>query len=163
MRNSNSPPDFGAQASPAATRAGQGMGGNQNALLEMLQQRRQQMQQQGQPQQQTGMGGLGQMGRAMFDKMRERQQGGMAAPPMLQPAVEPGGQGISEPQTGGGGFNAWGQPADNGASVSQPPTMPSQPPPQQQTGMAGLGQMGRAGFDKMMQARALRRGGMSQE
>jgi hypothetical protein len=143
MRNSNSPPDFGAQASPAADRAGRGMGGgNQNALLEMLQQRRQQAQQQSQPQQ--GMGGLGQMGRMMFDRMREKQQaqGGMNAPSpqgppeMLQPAVEPGGQNISEP------------PTMSSPSQSQATQAAGQSQMPQQTGMAGLGQAARGLYNR---------------
>jgi hypothetical protein len=79
-----------------------------------------------------GMGGLGQMARMVAGRM------GMQQPQMGNP-----------------------QPQMGNPQPQQPQGAPQQTPPQQQpvTGMAGLGQVARKGFDQLMQARALRRGG----
>jgi hypothetical protein len=110
------------------------------------------MAQQGQmPQQQGGAAGLGQFARGAYDRMRGEPP---AQDQMMRPAVEPGGQSISEPsmmpEGESGGFTAWGQPAGTIPQGQGAQQMP-------QTGMAGLGQAMGKGL-QMMQARALRDG-----
>lgn len=104
-------------------------------------------QNQSQPQ---GMSGFGQMVRGMVDRSRV-QQGGQ--PPM------PGG-----PPPGG---PPGGPPQDMQPPQGMQQGMPQRPQmPQQQTGMAGLGQMMRAGANRispmMAQAAALRNKGQQQ-
>ena len=81
-----------------------------------------------------GMGGLGQMARMVAGRM------GMQQPQMGNPQPQQPQMGNPQPQ--------------------QPQGAPQQTPPQQQpvTGMAGLGQVARKGFDQLMKAHALRRG-----
>lgn len=154
MRNSNvTPPKYGAEGPPGGVEAW-----NRQRFAP--------------PQQQQGMAGLGQMVRGMV----ERQRGPQAGPPQggMQPwgqvaraqwpgqdqgqHMNPMGPGPNHPQGMGGGQMPGGAPPQM-PSQSQATQAAGQPQLPQQTGMAGLGQLGRKAFDQMAQARALRGGG----
>jgi len=94
------------------------------------------------------MGGMGQMMRAMADRLRGQGQGGQ--PPM------PGGPQGPPPGGPPGGPPPGMQMPQDGTHQGTP--MQGMHRPEQQTGMAGLGQAAGKGMQMMRQAMALRGG-----